>query len=318
MGCSAGSSRPGSRTDGALPPAREEPAAPDRRPGAGALAVRHPVRPALVPPGRLRRGLPGQGRRAVRARDRGPARPRADRRRTWAVRWSPTAPLGGHRRPHVLGKMPDDERATVVRRVARAVDVRPRRRSEARLLCGEPGRAAARAGTARPTSRCRSPRTSRRRSRCGSSSRPRTTPAWSRSQAACAPTPAVRHQRRPPARLPQPDHRGRARRGREGRRRLGQRRLGGRPGRRREGLRPLAARHARLQEGRPSTRWAGCSARPARPRSTPGDTLVTSIDARVQARRREAARARRSRPPAPTIDPVTGSASTSPTPAPPS
>ena len=84
---------------------------------------------------------------------------------------------------------------------------------------------------------------------------------------------------RPPPRLPQPDHRGRARRGREGRRHLGQRRLGRGPRRRREGLRPLAARRSPATRRWPWTRWAACSATPARssrtratpwsPRSTP-------------------------------------------------
>ena len=60
---------------------------------------------------------------------------------------------------------------------------------------------------------------------------------------------AVRHQRRAPARLPQPDHRRGVRPGEAGRRPVRQRRLGGGPGRRREGVRRVAARDARLPAG---------------------------------------------------------------------
>ena len=45
----------------------------------------------------------------------------------------------------------------------------------------------------------------------------------------------------------------------------------------------LAARRCPATSGSPSTRWAGCSATPARSTAAPGDTLVTSIDAKVQA-----------------------------------
>ena len=67
----AGSSRAG-RPDGAVDLRRErrrratEPAAPGRGPGPGVLALRHAVRPALLPPGRQRRRLPRPGRRRSR------------------------------------------------------------------------------------------------------------------------------------------------------------------------------------------------------------------------------------------------------------
>ena len=75
---------------------------------------------------------------------------------------------------------------------------------------------------------------------------------------------AVRRQRRAPARLPQPDHRGRARRGRAGRRPVGQRRLGGRPCRRREGVRHAGCAASPATRRSPSTPWAACSATPGR------------------------------------------------------
>ena len=67
--CSAGSSPTGPPCVMAADRRRatQEPAAAGRRPGAGLLAVRDPVRPALVPPGRRRRGLPRPGRRPSRS-----------------------------------------------------------------------------------------------------------------------------------------------------------------------------------------------------------------------------------------------------------
>ena len=47
-------------------PEPPQPAAPRGHPGAGVLAVRHPVRAALLPPGRQRRGVPRPGRRPSR------------------------------------------------------------------------------------------------------------------------------------------------------------------------------------------------------------------------------------------------------------
>ena len=63
-------------------------------PGARLLAVRHPVRPPLLPAGRQRRGLPGAGRVPVRARDRRAAPAGPGRRRPWVALWSPTAARG--------------------------------------------------------------------------------------------------------------------------------------------------------------------------------------------------------------------------------
>ncbi len=55
----------------------------------------------------------------------------------------------------VLGKLPADQRTTLVRRVAKAVDLRPGRdHQEARLAAAPRARCRACAGTARPTSRC--------------------------------------------------------------------------------------------------------------------------------------------------------------------
>ncbi len=137
------------------------------------------------------------------------------------------------------------------------------------------------AGTARPTSRCRSPRTSRSRSRCRSWSRARTSRLCSSSRRACGPTPrrtastrrtcSATSARSPRASSTRPSPA----------RHLGARRLGRGPGRPGEGIRPLPARPARLQAGR--CRLDGPRARRLRQATgTPGDTLVTSIDARVQ------------------------------------
>ena len=113
-------------------------AAAVRGAGAGALAVHHPVRPAVVHAGARRRGVPGAGRRAVGARARRATRARPDRRRqgrplvanrtSWVV--TSTAPC--------CTRWPTGSRAAAAPAPAR-VKV-PAKKVRARtLLCGEPG-----------------------------------------------------------------------------------------------------------------------------------------------------------------------------------
>ena len=259
-----------------------QPAAPARHPGAGALAVRHPLRPALIPPGGLGRRLPGPGGLPVGPRRGGPAGARADRRRA-----GPAA--GGQ--PHVVGDhgRPDAARQDARESPGRAAGAdRRRRRSRRRrppqqlVTCGDAGSVPGGAGTARPTSRCRSPRTSASGWRCGCSSSPRTSRPWSPSSRPSAPTP-TRTASTPPtcsatsARSPRASTTAPAR--------------------------PATARStARRRWAAPASRSSttrGCAACPATAGSAvdsmgrvlgeeseipgqPGDTLVTSIDAKVQ------------------------------------
>ena len=118
------------------------------------------------------------GGQPVVARGRGPAAARADRRRP--------GPAAG-RQPHRVGgvRRPDPARQALRRTAARSSWTGWPARSTPRRSrsSGRWSRAATRAasagsaGTARRTSRSRSPRRSASRSRCGSSSSPRTTPA---------------------------------------------------------------------------------------------------------------------------------------------
>ena len=252
-----GRARPGPGVT-ALDRREPQPAAAGGDPGAGLLAVRDAAGPALLPAGRQRRRVRRPGRLAVDPRDRRPAAARADRRRRWAGRWSPTAPRGWSR--STAAPWPSCPRTSSGRCCtgSRGSPTWPCRGSTGcsrRAATTRPCRATA--GTGRRSSRCRSRSTCPSRWRCGCSSSPRTSRASPPSSRACAPTRAVRHQRRAPARLPQPDHRRRVRPGQGGRRPVRQRRVGRRSGRRREGVRRVAARDARLPRRSRSTRWAG-------------------------------------------------------------
>ncbi len=151
----------------------------------------------------------------------------------------------------VLGKLSEQQGRTLVKRVARVVDQRPAPHAQ------EAGHVWFRwVGTRRLLERLALPAGAGRPRR-----RPGSRPADPRAAGGlprrggqatdgAGLSAAVRHQRRPPARLPEPDHRGRARPGRVRRRPFGQRSVGGRPRRHRAGVRRVAARHARLREGR--------------------------------------------------------------------
>ena len=89
----------------------------------------------------------------------------------------------------MLHKMSDGEQATLLRRLSKAVGRAGQedRGPHAALRRGR-ARSPGPAGTARPTSRCRSPRTSASRSRSRSWSRARTSRRCSWSRRTCAPT----------------------------------------------------------------------------------------------------------------------------------
>ena len=234
--------------------------------------------------------LPGPGRLPVGARDRGAARSAGSSSTTWAARWSPTARRGwSPSTGRCSARWPSGSSSAA--RAAAAAEPSTCRRggsSSALLNCGDPGayrghvleRLAVPAGAGRHA-------TSRRRSRCGSSSRPRTTRPCSPSSRRVRAYPrAVRHQRRAPARLPQPDHRDELDEAEADGDLSVNGASVGRPGRRREAVRRVAARHARLPAAWRSTRWAGCSATTASspasratrwsPRSTPGSRPSSS------------------------------------------
>ena len=139
-------------------------------------------------------------------------------------------------------------------------------------------------GTARRTSRCRWPRTSDQKRRAADPRAARGLPGRGRRAADRARLPAaVRHQRRPRPRLPEPDHRGGVRPGQAttATARSTARRRSAAPASRRSTTRGCAACPATAASR--STRWAGSSTTTtATLKSQPGDTLVTSIDARVQ------------------------------------
>ena len=93
---------------------------------------------------------------------------------------------------------------------------------------------------------------------------------------------AVRREPRARARLPEPDHRVGVRPGPQGpatSRSTAPPRSAG-PGSRRSTTAGCAG--CRATRASPSTRWAGCSATTSEVAGQPGDTLVTSIDAKVQ------------------------------------
>ena len=123
----------------------------------------------------------------------------------------------------------------------------------------------------------------RRRSRCGSSSSPRTTrPCWPSSRA-CAPTRSpyginLAHLLGYLSPITEDEL--------DEAEEDGDRSVNGASSVGRAGV-EKAVRHAGCAacpatSGWPSTRWAGCSATTARSQGQPGDTLVTSIDAKVQ------------------------------------
>ena len=139
-----------------------------------------------------------------------------------AGRWSPTAPRGWSRSTARC--------STSCRTATAAAAAAAGRRRGAARRCGRiqaglvPAatrqRSRAPAGTARPTSRCRSPPTSASRWRCAILEQPEDFPGGARRAAERARLPrAVRRQPAARARLPQPDHRRRARRRRKKRRR---------------------------------------------------------------------------------------------------
>ena len=284
--------------DRTRPRSEQEPPAAGRRPGPGLLAVRDALRAALLPPGRRRRGLPGPGRQPVGARHRRPAAARPDRRR-------PGPPAG--RQPHVLGDLgrPHAARQAEPRASAPSWSERRRRSSSTHTPDG-----ASQAGSSPAATPAASrgvcwngspyqpvPVATRRHqgaSPCASSSSPRTTPACSPSSRTSAPTRAPSASTSPTcsatsARSPRTSTT--RRRATTTARSTAPRR---RPRRRREAVRRVAARAARLPPRRGRLDGPGAGRRLRRSRATPGDTLVTSIDAKVQARRRAAARRARS------------------------
>ena len=127
------------------------------------VAVRDAVRAALVHPGARRRGLPGPGRRAVGPRARRAAGPRPDRRRHGPPAGRQPHVVGGQPRPHACcTRWPTTQQATLLQPAlagGRRCRCKKIRGPHAALRRARLGRRAP-AGTARPTSRCRSPRTS--------------------------------------------------------------------------------------------------------------------------------------------------------------
>ncbi len=246
------------------------------------------LRAALLPPGRRRRGVPRAGGVAVGPRDRRPAAARPDRRRQ--------GPAAG-RQPDVVGRLGRPQRARQDDRAPAGPAARPgrrRRRRPCRIRELSPAARRQRggtAGTARRTSRSRSPPTSRSGSRCGSSSSPRTTRRWSPSSRACAPT---RSRTASTSRTCSATSARSPRGSTTGRRRTTTRRVNGASSVGRAGVEKEYDRWLRGMPGYQSVavdsmgRVLGDDGEVA---GEPGDTLVTSIDARVQARGRAAARA---------------------------
>ena len=264
-------------------PTPAQPAAPGRDPGAGLLAVRHPLRPALLPPGRRRRGLPGPGRRPVGARDRRPAAARPDRRRPGPPAGGQPHLLGGLGRPHPARQARRSASATeLVRRVAVAVETDPADVGGRSLVtCGDAG--SVRRGV---LERLALPAGPGRHRRPASDVALRMLEQPEDYPAVLAEQQSVRAYPRPfginaahvlgylsPITEDEFDHAA------ERRRPLAQRRLRRRPRRRREAVRRVAARHARLPQvavdsmgrvlGRRLARSRASPATPWSPRSTP-------------------------------------------------
>ena len=235
------------------PTARPQPAAAGGDPGAGLLAVRDAAGPALLPAGRHRRGVHRPGRLAVGPRDRRPAAARADRRRR--------GPAAG-RQPHLVGGL-DRPRHP-------GQDARGRAASAA-----APGRAGDRRGQCRGSTGCSRPAATTRRVQGrllerladpAGAGRGRRAPAdgaagaraarglpgacTAEQQSLRAYPRAVRHQPRARARLPQPDHRRRAR-----------------PGRGRTATGRSTARRSWAGPASRSSTTRGCAGCPATPRS---------------------------------------------------
>ena len=184
----------------------------------------------------------------------------------------------------VLGKMAADERATVVRRVARAVDVRPGAIRARLLNCGDDGSISGKCWNGSPYQPVPVATDVAQKVALRILEQGEDYPAVVADQAVGARLPrALRHQRRAPARLPQPDHRGRA---------------GQPPSRTPTSPSTAPPRSAGPASRSPTT--AGCAGMPGYQRvgvdsmgrvlgedsldtGRPGDTLVTSLDARVQA-----------------------------------
>ena len=294
------------------PTAREhqEPAAPARHPGAGVLAVRHPVRAALLPPG-------GQRRRATTPRppsqsvrdDRRAAPARPDRRRPWAARWSPTAARGSSRSTArcsascragsgtVLLQRLAGRRRTCARPGSEAPgDLRRRRQRDAAPAgTGSPYQPVPVAADVAAAGRAADPRAAR--------GLPRR--CWREQQSVRAYPAPYGVNARARARLPQPDHRGRVDAGRGGRRhaRSTAPRSVGRAG--------VEKEYDAWLRGMPGYKQVAVDSMGR----VLGDAGEVAGAARRHpghlhrregpGRRREAARARRSRPPAQTYDEVT-------------
>ena len=196
----------------AAPAPHAEPAAAHRRPGAGLLPVRDAVRAPLLPPGRRRRGYQAQAasqsvrdivvqpQRGLIVDDQG--RPLVANRTSWVVSID----------RNLLDKLAERQRTCCCAACRWSSVTAAPGIAERLVTCGDEGACAARAGTARPTSPCRSPATSAGHR----AAHPRAARGLSRRcrRAAERPRlpPPVRGQPRARARLPQPDHRGRVRR----------------------------------------------------------------------------------------------------------
>ena len=158
-------------------------------PGPGLLAGGHAARSSLLPPGGRGRELPGPGRLPVGARHRAAARARPDRRRAGPAAGGQPGRLGGLGRPHHARTARTARAGTGCCAGWPPRSAYPRggsRPAWSTAAATAPGPGCA--GTARPTSRCRWPRTCRRTSRCGCSSSRRTIPPCWPSSRACAPT----------------------------------------------------------------------------------------------------------------------------------
>ena len=182
----------------------------------------------------------------------------------------------------VLGKLSEQQGRTLVKRVARVVDQRPARMRKKLVTCGSDGSAPGVCWNGSPyqpvpvaldVDQARAQRILEQ---------PEDFPGVVVRQQTVRAYPSRSASTLPSARLPEPDHRGRARPGRVRRRPFGQRSVGGRPRRHRAGVRRVAARHAGYEKVAVDSmgRVLGDD---SQIEAQPGDTLVTSLDAKVQA-----------------------------------